>query len=317
MTKHLVLVLALAACHKQREAEVHETVEVMSLKTVDAVTLDAAVKVMPPQPGTLVVEFIDDTSPLKQHCTAKIALDKFAADGSTTGKGALTPTCKRPIQPAGFYARVTYVRGGDKPVLTAPKVYIPGFFGGTNTLIDAKQLEQDILARVKQAAPPEQPSPNAEIDKIVAAIMKSVDSVPASVPDATIACPADKHGQLYLLPMDLALAVRNHQPLQGWALDVDLAEKDPIYELVRYRHGEAYQPAPALAGKTPAFLRVTDLAIPSGASTKGLYAGGLYVIGDDGKVACQTAIKIETTANDRASWATQTRAKLAAQLANL
>lgn len=317
MTKRLVLLIALAACHKKREAEVHEVVEVVSIKTNDSEHLDATVKVMPPSPGTLVIELIDDTSPTKQRCTARIKIDKLGADGTATATGPLDGKCKRPIQPAGFYAKVTFERGADKPVLTSQKVYIPGYFGGTNQLVDAAQLEQEINARVKAAAPPEQPHPSAEVDGIVATVVKTIDSVPAAAPDATIACPPALHGKLYLLPFELALAIRNHTGLTGWALDVDLVQKDPVYDLVRYRHGEDYQPASALVGKTPAFVRITEIAIPGGASKKGVYAGGIYVLGDDGKIACQAPVKIELTANDRASWATQTREKLEAQLATL
>ena len=314
--KLLALMLALGACGKKAPPAPASdaTFEVIEMKTIDPVSLTVSIHVVPPEPGTLSVDFFDDTSPVKQHCAAKLAVATFDKNNVAEVTGKLEPRCRRPIEPAGMYAKVAYARAG-KPSLEAKNVMIPGIFGGNRTLVDAKALEKAILDRVAAARPPVQPNPDPAIDRFSARIVDVVDSVPATPPAGPTKCPAALHGKLFLVPFEFALAIRNKTQLgNGWLLDVDLSQKDPIYDVVRYASGQVYAPETKqrldyLADKTPAFLRIDNLAIPDGKSTKGLLEGGLYAF-DKGELACATAVKLEVTAADRAAYQTAMRAKL-------
>jgi hypothetical protein len=314
--KKLVLMLAVAACSKKEAPgpTAETTFDLVEMKTTDAVNLTVSLHVMPPEPGQLTVEFFDDTSPVKQHCTATIPVAKFDANNLAEVTGKLEPRCRRPIEPAGIYARVAYDRPG-KPSLVAKNVMIPGMFGGNRTLVDAKALEKAIVDRVAAAKPPVQPNPDPAIDGFVARITEVVDSIPAAPPAAPSRCPPALHGKLFLVPFDFALAIRNKTPVgNGWLLDVDLSQKDPIYDVARYASGQDYPRETAqrlayLADKAPVFLRMTDVAIPDGKSTTGKLVGGLYAF-DKGALACAIAVKLEVTAPDRAGFQTAMRAQL-------
>ena len=314
--KKLVLMLAVAACSKKEASgpTAEATFDLVEMKTTDAVNLTVSIHVVPPEPGQLSVELVDDTSPVKQHCAAKIHVAKFDANNVAEVTGTLEPRCRRPIEPAGIYARVAFDRPG-KPTLLAKNVMIPGMFGGTHALVDAHALEKAIVDRVAAARPPVQPNPDAAIDRFVTRLTDVVDSIPAAAPTAPTKCPPALHGKLFLVPFEFALAIRNKTPAgNGWLLDVDLSQKDPIYDVARYAAGQVYgtetkQRLEYLADKAPIFLRITNVALPDGTSTKGLLEGGLFAF-DKGELACATAVKLEVTAADRAAFQTTMRAKL-------
>ena len=319
MTKLAPFLLAATACSGKATPPARELFEVKSMKTIDAVTLTAEVRMSPPAPGTLKVDFYDDLSPVKQHCAGTVKIDTFDADGNAKVAVPLAPRCKRPREPAGFYAHVSFARAA-KPELEAAKVMVPGYLGGTNALVVPRELQEQIEKRWKAAQPVPQPNPDPAIDKLIATIGGNLDAVPVTPEPRP--CPPALHGKLFLISYDHALAIRNHTAIgAGWALDVDAAQKDVAYELLKYAHGDAYAPetramVTALEGRSPVYLRLTDVAIPDGKTPRGKLVGGLYAF-DQGALACAGAIDLTIDAKDRASFETQARAKVAARVSEL